>query len=57
MLYSLNTLREEYKSGKMTSGEIKELACGKITGFMSHLTKNIEKAGKGIAKLKFVTFK
>ena len=51
----LNKIYKEYKSGKMTSGELKEIACEKMTEFMNNLQKNIKKARKDINKLKFVT--
>ncbi len=53
----LDKIYHDYKSGKMTSGELKAIACEKITTFMNDLTKNMEKARKEIPKLKFVSFK
>ena len=53
----LDKIYHEYKSGRMTSGELKLLACEKITKFMNELTANIEKARKNIDKLNFVKFK
>lgn len=53
----LNKIYEEYKSGKMTSGELKEIACQKMEEFMSRLVKGIEQARKHIDKLNFVKFK
>ena len=53
----LNKIYEEYKSGKMTSGEIKEIACEKMTKFMNDFVKKTEKARKQIDKLKFIKFK
>lgn len=50
----LQYIYEEYKSGKMTSGELKEIACKKITEFMINLEKGIEKARKEITNLKFI---
>ena len=47
----------EYKSGKITSGELKEIACNKMEKFMNNFVKGIEKARKQIDKLKFVKFK
>ncbi|MBS3175649.1 tryptophan--tRNA ligase [Candidatus Woesearchaeota archaeon] len=52
----LQKIYEEYKSGKMTSGEIKSLACEKMEHFMDTFTKNLEKARKHIDKLHFITF-
>lgn len=53
----LNKIYKKYKSGKMTSGEIKEIACEKMTKFMNDFVKKTEKARKQINKLKFVKFK
>src|SRR3989338_3636241 len=53
----LNKIYNEYKSGKMTSGELKEIACGKMEGFMNKLVKVIEQARKHISSLHFVKFK
>jgi tryptophanyl-tRNA synthetase len=50
----LEHIYKEYKSGRMTSGELKNLACKKMTDFMITLEKGIEKARKDIDKLKFV---
>jgi tryptophanyl-tRNA synthetase len=50
----LDNIYNEYKSGKMTSGELKEIACKKITEFMQTFEKNIEKAKRNIDELKFV---
>lgn len=52
----LQKIYNEYKSGKMTSGEIKELACAKMTAFMNDFTKKLAQARKDIKKLKFITF-
>jgi tryptophanyl-tRNA synthetase len=53
----LDKIYHEYKSGKMTSGEIKEIACEKIEQFMNNFVKGVEKARKEIDKLNFVEFK
>ena len=53
----LNKIYDEYTSGKMTSGEIKEIACEKMTQFMNDFVKKTEKARKQINKLKFIKFK
>ena len=53
----LNKIYNAYKSGKMTSGELKKIACSKMEKFMNNLNKGIEKARKQISKLKFVKFK
>ena len=52
----LQKIYKAYKSGKMTSGEIKELACKKMTAFMNDFTKKLAKARKEVKKLKFVNF-
>lgn len=52
----LDKIYEEYKSGRMTSGEIKEIACEKMTAFMKNLDKNIIAARKLVPNLNFVRF-
>jgi tryptophanyl-tRNA synthetase len=52
----LDKIYHEYKSGKMTSGEIKNIAVEKMTKFMDDFTKSTEKARKHVDKLKFVQF-
>lgn len=53
----LNKIYKAYKSGKMTSGELKEIACSKMEKFMNDFNKDVEKARKQINQLKFVKFK
>lgn len=53
----LNEIYNSYKSGRMTSGELKEIACAKMEEFMSNFVKGIEQARKHIDKLNFVKFK
>ena len=53
----LNKIYHEYKSGKMTSGELKEIACAKMEDFMDNFVKGIEQARKHIDRLNFVKFK
>ena len=53
----LQKIYDEYKSGRMTSGELKEIACKKMTEFMNNFTKELNKAKKIVPKLNFVTFK
>ena len=53
----LNKIYDNYKSGKMTSGELKEIACSKMEEFMNKFVKGAGKARKNIDKLKFVKFK
>jgi len=50
----LNHIYKEYKSGKMTTGELKKIGCEKITEFMNNLEKGIKKARKEIKNLNFV---
>lgn len=52
----LAKIYDEYKSGKMTSGEIKQIAIEKMDIFMSDFTKKIEKAKKHVDKLHFISF-
>ena len=53
----LNKIYHEYKSGKMTSGELKEIACKKMEEFMNQFIKRMEQARQHIDKLNFVKFK
>ncbi len=53
----LNKIYKAYKAGKMTSGELKEIACDKIEKFMNKFVNGLEEARKHINKLKFVKFK
>ncbi len=50
----LQAIYDDYSSGKMTSNEIKELACEKITVFMNKFNSNLEKARDNISKVKFI---
>ena len=52
----LNKIYKAYKSGKMTSGEIKKIASNKMEKFMNKFNKDVEKARKQVIKLKFVKF-
>jgi len=53
----LNKIYLKYKSGKMTSGELKEIACSKMEDFMKNFVDGIEYARKHINRLNFVKFK
>ncbi len=44
----------DYKSGKMTSGELKTLAIKAMTTFMTQFQKNLEKARKQVKSLHFL---
>jgi tryptophanyl-tRNA synthetase len=50
----LDRIYQAYKSGKMTSGEIKEITCELMTKFMEKLEAGIEDARKRIPELKFI---
>ena len=52
----LDKIYKDYKSGKMTSGEIKQIAVDKMTEFMKDFEKKLEKARKQVHKLNFVKF-
>ncbi len=52
----LKKVHDSYVSGKMTSGEIKEIACDKMEAFMLDFNKKLEKARKIVSKLNFVKF-
>lgn len=53
----LDNIYNDYKSGRMTSGELKEIACIKMEEFMNKFVKGVGEARKNIDKLKFVKFK
>lgn len=50
----LQRIYTEYKSGRMTSGELKELAIEKMNIFMKKLEEGIKEARKVIPELKFI---
>ena len=50
----LQKIHDVYKSGKMTSDEIKKLAIEKMKGFMDAFNKKMDDARKGISLLHFV---
>lgn len=50
----LEEIYKAYKSGRMSSGEVKEIACNKITEFMKGFEKGIKKAKKLVPGLRFV---
>ncbi|MFA6073315.1 MAG: tryptophan--tRNA ligase [Candidatus Woesearchaeota archaeon] len=52
----LQDIYEKYKSGKMLSGELKQLACEKMENFMNDFNSKLEKARKNIDKIKILTF-
>ena len=53
----LDKIYHEYKSGKMTSGELKEIACSKMEAFMDNFSKGLESARKHIDIIHLVKFK
>ncbi len=52
----LEKIYQDYKSGKMLSGEIKQIAIEKLNKFMEEFNKKIEKARKDIDKIEFLRF-
>ncbi len=52
----LKDIYDEYKSGKMATGELKQLGVDKMEAFMSDFSKKLEKARKIAGKLNFVKF-
>jgi tryptophanyl-tRNA synthetase len=50
----LERIKTEYESGRMTSGEIKKIACDQITIFLEDFNKKLEKAKKNVSKLNFI---
>jgi len=47
---------DDYSSGRMLSGELKQLACEKLEAFMKDFVKKTDAARKKIDKLRFVKF-
>jgi len=50
----LKRIYDSYKSGKMMSGEVKEIACKKLTDFMKDFETKLEKARNIVPSLKFI---
>ena len=50
----VDRIYQKYKKGELTSGEVKEIACEKMTAFMYELEHGIKDARKKVAELKFV---
>jgi tryptophanyl-tRNA synthetase len=50
----LDRIYKEYKSGRMTSGEVKDIACEAVTLFMNDFEKKIKEARKLVPSLRFV---
>lgn len=53
----LTKVYDDYKSGKMLTSELKQLACDKMISFMNDFTKKLEKAKKQVSKLRFTEFR
>ncbi len=53
---ALHHIYDEYKSGRMTTGELKEIGCDSITRFLNDFDKKLEKARSQVEKLKFIRF-
>lgn len=49
----LDKIYQDYKSGKLTTGEVKQIACDKITIFMKTLEKDIKSSKKLVHELNF----
>jgi tryptophanyl-tRNA synthetase len=52
----LQRIYDDYKSGRMLSGELKQLACGKMEKFMNDFNSKLERARKNMDKLKMLVF-
>jgi tryptophanyl-tRNA synthetase len=52
----LKQIHDKYASGKLTSGEIKDIACKKMAEFMDEFVHKLNKAKSQIDKLNFVKF-
>lgn len=51
----LEKIYKSYKSGKMLSGELKQLTADKAESFMMSFEKKLEKARKDVKKIKFLS--
>jgi len=52
----LDMIYQEYKSGRMTSGELKQIACDKMIEFMDDFKEKLEENRKKVKDLHFVKF-
>lgn len=52
----LQKIHDDYKAGKMTSGELKQIACKKMEEFMDDFNQRFQKARNNIDKIRFVEF-
>ncbi len=53
----LDLIYQQYKTGQMLSGELKKIACEKMTAFMENFVQKLEDARKIVPDLKFIKFK
>jgi len=55
----LQTIHDEYKAGRLTSGDVKEIACKKMEAFLHDFDKRFAEAQKLVkdGKLHFIRFK
>ncbi|MBI2499125.1 tryptophan--tRNA ligase [Candidatus Woesearchaeota archaeon] len=52
----LEKIYNDYKSGKLTTKELKEIGCEKLTIFLNNFSRKLEKAKKQTHNLNFITF-
>lgn len=52
----LKKIHDNYASGRLTSGELKEIACKKMKAFMEEFNQKLKKAKSEVNKLNFVKF-
>ena len=52
----LDMIYQQYKTGEMLSGELKKIACEKMTAFMKDFVEKVEEARKLVPSLKFIKF-
>jgi len=50
----LQKIYDDYKSGKLMSGDIKDIACKELTKFMKDFKRKLEKAKNIVPSLKFI---
>jgi tryptophanyl-tRNA synthetase len=52
----LDMIYQQYKTGQMLSGELKKIACEKMTAFMEDFVQKLEQAKKTVKDLNFIRF-
>ncbi len=52
----LDMIYQQYKTGEMLSGELKKIACEKMTAFMEDFVQKLEQAKKIVKDLNFIKF-